>query len=74
MIIDQFTKDLPGVVAVFDDILIRGQYMQNLLCNLEAILQHLSDRGLRCCVEKCEFVKPWLDYLEHLLPFECIAK
>ena len=74
MIIDQLTKDLPGVAAYLGDILVSGKDAEDHLRNLEAILQSLNDRGLRCRLEKCEFPKPWVEYLGHLLSFEGIAK
>ena len=74
MIIDQLTKDLPGVAAYLDDILVSGKDAEDHLRNLTAILQRLNDRGLRCRLEKCEFAKPWVEYLGHLLSFEGIAK
>ena len=63
MIIDHLTKDLPGVAVYLDDTLVSGKDAEDHFRNLTAILQRLNDRGLRCRLEKCEFAKPWVEYL-----------
>lgn len=42
--------------------------------NLKRLLQRLSDKGLRCCWEKCSFAQHSIEYLGHLLSQDGIAK
>ena len=44
------------------------------LQNLRRLLQRLEENGLRCRMEKCEFGKPFVEYLAHTLSREGIAK
>ncbi|XP_048586178.1 uncharacterized protein LOC116604056 [Nematostella vectensis] len=66
-IMDQLTCDLPGVAVYLDDILVSGATAQEHLSNLRRLLQRLSDKGLRCRLEKCSFAQPYVEYLGHLL-------
>ena len=54
-IMDQLTSDLNGVAVYLDDILISGNNAEEHLQNLNALLQRLDDKGLRCRLEKCVF-------------------
>jgi hypothetical protein len=73
-IMTQLTADLPGVAVYLDDILISGTDAENHLRNLRQLLQRLSDRGLRCKLEKCQFAQPSVEYLGHKLSRNGIAK
>ena len=73
-IMDQLTSDLPGVAVYLDDILVSGATAQEHLNNLNRLLQRLSDKGLRCRLEKCSFAQPVVEYLGHLLSKKGIAK
>ena len=73
-IMDQLTRDLPGVAVYMDDILVSGTSPQGHLNNLRRLLQRLRDKGLRCRLEKCTFAQPCVEYLGHLLSQEGIAK
>ena len=55
-IMDQLTSDLPGVAVYLDDILVSGSTAQEHLNNLKRLLQRLSDKGLRCRLEKCMLI------------------
>ena len=71
---DQLTSDLPGVAVYLDDILVSGSTAQEHLSNLKRLLQRLSDKGLRCRLEKCLFALPYVEYLGHLLSSRGVAK
>ena len=55
---DQLTSDLQGVAVYMDDLLVSGADARQLLQNLQALLQRLQDRGLRCNLAKCVFPNP----------------
>ena len=42
---DQLTRDLSGVAVYLDDLLVSGANAQEHLQNLQALLQHLQDKG-----------------------------
>ena len=71
---DQLTKDLPGVAIYLDDILIFGNDADDHLSNLQRLLQRLEEKGLRCRLEKCPFAQLYVEYLEHLLSKQGLAK
>jgi len=73
-IMEQLTSDLTGVAVYLDDILVSGDDAQAHLENLRALLQRLSEKGLRCRREKCRFAQPVVEYLGHLLSHEGVAK
>lgn len=73
-IMDQLTQDLPGVAVYLDDLLVSGKNAEDHIANLQRLLQHLDEKGLRCRLEKCQFAQPWVEYLGHLLSAEGIAK
>ena len=73
-IMDDITKDLPGVAVYLDDILVSGKNEKDHLFNLKCLLQRLSEHGLRCRKEKCEFAKPSVEYLGHVLSQQGISK
>ena len=69
-----WTSCLPGVAVYLDDILVSGSTAQEHLNNLKRLLQRLSDKGLRCRLEKCLFAQPYVEYLGHLLSSRGVAK
>ena len=73
-IMDQLTKDLPGVAIYLDDILVSGNDADDHLSNLRRLLQRLEEKGLRCRLEKCHFAQPYVEYLGHLLSKQGLAK
>ena len=46
---------------------ISGKNAEDHLHNLKQLLQRLSENSLRCRKEKCEFTKPSVEYLGHIL-------
>ena len=73
-IMEQLTSDLKGVAVYLDDILVSGNDAQEHLQNLQALLQRLNEKGLRCRLEKCAFAQPVVEYLGHLMSHKGIAK
>ena len=71
---DQLTHDLPGVAVYIDDCLMSGTDADSHLQNLRRLLQRLEENSLRCRLEKCEFGKPFVEYLGRTLSREGIAK
>ena len=57
----------PGTQVYFDDILVTGKDDEEHLENLDRVLQKLSDSGLRLKKSKCEFMKPKIAYLGHVI-------
>ena len=50
-----------------DDIIIFGSTIQEHNRNLAIVLQRLRERGLKIQPDKCEFLKPELEYLGHVV-------
>ena len=73
-IMDNMTKDLPGVAVFQDDILVSGENATGHLNNLKGLLKRLNDKGLRCRRDKCKFAQDKVEYLGHTLSSEGIAK
>ena len=71
---DDITKDLPGVAVYLDDILVSRKSAEDYLHNLKQLLQRLSENGLRCRKEKCEFAKPCVESFGHILSQNGISK
>ncbi|KAL7873357.1 hypothetical protein AOLI_G00124280 [Acnodon oligacanthus] len=64
---DQVLQGLSNVHCYLYDILITGQNRVQHLKNLDAVLGHLEEFGLRIEKEKCEFFKDSLEYLGHTI-------
>ena len=73
-IMEQLTKDMKGVVAYLDDILVSGDNADNHFNNLKALLTRLNEKGLRCRLAKCTFAQPMVEYLGHMMSHGGIAK
>ena len=73
-IMEQLTSDLRGVAVYQDDILVSGNDAQGHLVNLRALFRRLSEKGLRCKLEKCKFAQPSVEYLGHILSLDGISK
>lgn len=73
-IMDQLTRDLSGVAVYLDDLLVSGANAEEHLQNLQALLQRLQDKGLRCNLEKCCFAQSSVEYLGHTLSRDGISK
>ena len=60
---DNLLKGLPGVTVFLDDILVTGKTSEEHVQNLRAVLQRLSDSGLKLRREKCQFFLPAVEFL-----------
>lgn len=56
--------------AYLDDIIIFGQSMKEHNQNLAIVLQRLRELVLKIQPDKCEFLKPKLEYLGHIVTAE----
>ena len=63
-------QGLTNVQCYIDDILVTGTSEQEHLHNLEEVLKHLSEYGIRVKREKCAFFKDTVEYLGHLISEE----
>lgn len=61
-----------GHSTYLDDIIIFGSMIQQHNNNLAIVLQRLRELGLKIQPDKCEFLKPELEYLEHIITYEGI--
>nr|XP_061795480.1 uncharacterized protein K02A2.6-like [Nerophis lumbriciformis] len=71
---DQILSGLPGVQCYLDDILCTGANDEEHLRNLDAVLKRLRQYGLRVRKEKCEFLRPSVEYLGHVIDHEGLHK
>ena len=68
-LMDRALKGLIGkcCFVYLDDIIIFGQTIQEHNTNLAIILQRLTELNLKLQPDKCEFLKPELEYLGHVI-------
>ena len=64
-IMENFLKDIPGVLVYLDDILISGKSESEHLATLEEVLQRLAGAGLHLKREKWTFLVPSVTYLRY---------
>ena len=55
---DSILQGVPGTACYIDDIIVT-------LKNLEAVLQRLLKHGVHVKTEKCRFLEPSVNFLEH---------
>ena len=65
-----FLQGIPSTGVLLDNILITGPSTEEHLDNMEKVLRHLSDAGLRLKAGKCQFMKPVLEWLGHRVDAE----
>lgn len=73
-IMEQLTRDIPGVAVYLDDLLVSGTTAEDHLKNLRLLLARLQEKGLRCRLEKCEFAETSVEYLGHVISKDGISK
>ena len=66
-VMDNLIKNIPHTTVYLDDILVTGLTEAEHLRNLDAVLQRLSDAGLRLKRIKCSFLVKEVDYLGYKL-------
>ena len=62
-IMDNFVKGIPYTATYLDDILVTGRTDDKHVANLDTVLQHIYDSGLRLRADKCQFMVPEVSYL-----------
>ena len=67
---DTLLQGIPGVCVSIDDILITGKNDEEHLAHLIAVLNRLSESGMRLKREKCSFLLPSVEYLGHVISAE----
>lgn len=67
---DTVLAGIPKVLCYIDDILIGGTDEQDHLNTLSTVLERLQSAGFRLNKEKCEFQKPSVQYLSHVIDGE----
>ncbi|XP_041452504.1 uncharacterized protein K02A2.6-like [Lytechinus variegatus] len=67
---EQVLQGLEGVVCFLDDMLISGRTESEHLSRLDDVLRRLEQNGLRLKLSKCEFMKPTVKYLGHVVDSE----
>ena len=73
-IMNDITKDLPGVAVYLDDIPVSGTNKEDHLQNLKRLLQRLLEKGLRCRKEKCQFAQSEVEHLGYVLSRSDVSK
>ena len=63
--IENVLKDIHGVVAYIDDILLTGPIEEAHLQTLEEVLKRLEITGLKAKMSKCQFLRSSVSYLGH---------
>eukprot|EP00731_Ephydatia_muelleri_P021136 Em0013g863a len=58
-------RGIPGICAVFYDILVSGPSERDHLCNLEKVLSCLEESDLKLKLSKCSFLFSSVEYLGH---------
>ena len=69
-VMDTHLQGIPGVCVYIDNILITGKNNEEHLANLAAVLNRLSESGMRLKREKCSFLLPSVEYLGHVISAE----
>ena len=67
---DTVLQGIPHVICYIDDILVTGVNNGEHLSTLATVLQRLQQYGFRMKRTKCEFLKPSIEYLGHLIDDE----
>ena len=73
-IMNELTRDFPGVAVYLDDILVSGSTVEEHFRNLQHILKRLENKGLRCRKSKCLFAQPRIEYIGDVLTSNGIDK
>ena len=65
--IEQILRDVPGVVAYLDDILISSRSKEEHRQTLDVVLSRLEKPGLKVRPEECTFLVQSVEYLGHIV-------
>ena len=65
--IEEITRDLDGVLAFFDDLLIGGRDETECMARTHQLCERLVKKGAKISLEKCEFFSKRVSYLGHTI-------
>lgn len=71
--IEQVLAGIPLVRNISDDIIIGGKSPEDLLQRQEYVLQRLREKNITLNQSKCDFLKPSITYMGHVLSADGIA-
>ena len=60
-------EDLPGVLCIMDDIIIFGESSEEHDARVRAVFRCIEDSGVTLNFDKCEFAKPSITYIGHVV-------
>ena len=66
-VMETVLKGVKNVAVYLDDILVAGASVDEHLTSLEAVFARLEEAGLHVKFSKCEFMKPSVTYLGHVI-------
>lgn len=66
-IVSEMLEGLPGVVIHMDDVLVFGGSVEEHNQRVRAVLQRMLDKGMTLNKEKCEFSRPSVTFLGHVV-------
>ena len=66
-IVHQILGDLPGVNAIYDDIVVHGSTDEEHKRNLERVLRRLEEKGMTLSIDKCQFNMKKIDFMGYVL-------
>ena len=64
---EKILQGIPKAVCYLDDVLVTGRDDQEHMETLAEVLKQLNERGLQLKKSKCEFLKPRVEYLGHIV-------
>lgn len=73
-IVEKVLLGIPGVINFLDDIVVTGRNREEHLGNLRSVFDKLSKAGFRLNLKKCDFFKPEIKYLGHIINKEGLHK
>ena len=71
-IMESLLAGIPNVSVYIDDLLVSGSTEEEHLHTLEAVLDRLSNTGMKLKLSKCFFLLPSVEYLGHVISAEGI--
>lgn len=72
--IEKVLRGCTGVINLLDDIVVTGHSFQEHVVNLRKVLSVLRDCGFKLNLAKCEFFKPEIEYLGHVVNKDGLKK
>lgn len=65
--IEKVLQGCSGVINLLDDIVVTGRSFDEHVANLKKVLSVLRDCGFKLNLAKCDFFKPEIEYLGHIV-------